>query len=81
MSPLPLHQDDIDTELMCVDTPFYHWLAEHDQPYFIDAVRIYLEMGAYGGHPDLTSEHVNTFRNIHTAYIWAQHNALIRSKK
>lgn len=77
---LPLVEEDIDTHVMCVDTPFYHWLVHHDQPIFIEAMRIYLGMGAYGPHPDLTGEYVNTYRNIHTAYIWAVHNAQVRSK-
>lgn len=76
----PLNPDDVNTRNMCVNTPFYKWLATHDQPLFIEAIRIYLNMGPYGEYPALTGECINTYRNIHTTYYWVQHTLMIRKQ-
>lgn len=77
---LPLLPDDTNTRVMCAGTPFYKWLSTHEQPCFIEALRIYLEVGAYGKHPGLNQGYVNTYRNIHTSYYWVQHNEKMRQE-
>lgn len=76
-----LEVDDIDSSIMCVNTPFYAWLTTADQPIFIEAVRVYLDMGAYKQHPDLDGRAVNSLRNIHSAYYWAIHNQAMRERQ
>jgi len=61
---------DIDMEYPIMDTPFYHWLEQHDVPYFELACRTYLHIGMRKPPSNMTGRDFNCMRCTHMHFYW-----------
>jgi hypothetical protein len=72
---------DLDRHAIIDDTPFFNWLKTNDYPYFGEAIRLYLGMGAYRQHPDLNKGALNQYGCIHSKFYWLQYNREYKEKQ
>ena len=72
---------DLDRQAPMEDMPFFKWLESNDYPYLQEAIRLYLETGAYRQHPDLDGRSVNQYRCIHSHFYWLQYNREYKEKQ